>query len=116
MPLEPSPVQLKYCKAKFSDRREEILRRFGRNIRQARLAMPGHVTCVDVANAIGLDPRSVQRIEQGTRGLSVTTAWSIAYALGVDMNDLVGMEPVDPPRRRTRKSQSKSESKNKKKF
>ncbi len=77
------------------NRNQDLLRRVGRRVAQAR-ADRGW-TQEQLAEAIGIEPVSLSRLETGDRALSLTTLGLIADALGLGLGALIGIE-VDLPR------------------
>jgi transcriptional regulator with XRE-family HTH domain len=55
--------------------------RFGANLR--RLRMRWHITQVDLADAVRIEVRALQSIEQGRQALSPTLWFALAEAMGV---------------------------------
>jgi len=69
-----------------------IVAQVGRNIARARKA--GGFSQAALAEEIGIDPRSLQRIESGLAAPSLSRLEQIAEELGVSVADLVeGREP-----------------------
>lgn len=55
----------------------------------ARLRKLNGLTQVELANKIGITSRALQNYEMGTRTPKIDTLTKLAYALDVDVNDLV---------------------------
>lgn len=71
-------------------RSPDVVRAVGRRLAQARIAR-GY-TQEALAEAIGIEPVSLSRLETGDRALSLTTLALIADALGLGLGHLVGVE------------------------
>ncbi len=72
------------------NRNQDLLRTVGRRVAQAR-AERGW-TQEQLAEAIGIEPVSLSRLETGDRALSLTTLGLIADALDLGLGHLVGVE------------------------
>jgi transcriptional regulator with XRE-family HTH domain len=64
------------------------LKRLGSNIRRER--MKGSITQEKLAEAVGLNPRTIQKIEAGSVNILVTTLLRIRKALRCEWQDLLG--------------------------
>ena len=71
-------------------RSPDLLRAVGRRVAQARTDRG--FTQEALAEAIGIEPVSLSRLETGDRALSLTTLALIADALGLGLARLVGIE------------------------
>ena len=71
-------------------RSPELLHVVGRRVAQARTDRG--FTQEALAEAIGIEPVSLSRLETGDRALSLTTLGLIADALGLGLGHLVGVE------------------------
>lgn len=72
------------------NRNPELLRRVGRRVAQAR-AERGF-TQERLAEAVGIEPVSLSRLETGDRALSLSTLGEIAGALDLGLGALIGVE------------------------
>jgi transcriptional regulator with XRE-family HTH domain len=64
------------------------LKRLGSNIRRER--MKGSITQEKLAEAVGLNPRTIQKVEAGSMNILVTTLLRIRKALRCEWEDLLG--------------------------
>ena len=71
-------------------RNPDLLHALGRRVAQARTDRGW--TQEQLAEAIGIEPVSLSRLETGDRALSLTTLGAIADALGLGLGHLVGVE------------------------
>jgi transcriptional regulator with XRE-family HTH domain len=71
-------------------RNPDLLRTVGRRVAQARGDRGW--TQEQLAEAIGIEPVSLSRLETGDRALSLTTLGLVADALGLGLGQLVGVE------------------------
>lgn len=69
---------------------EELLRRMGERVRQARLAH--NMTQVELAEKIDVSPAFMSIIERGTKGMNVRTFITLCEALDVSADWLLGIE------------------------
>lgn len=66
---------------------DEILRKFGRRVRELRL-QKGIASQMDLANKAGLDRTYIGGIERGERNIGLKNVEKIARTLGVRMEEL----------------------------
>lgn len=73
----------------------------GEGVRRARQARGW--TQVQLAEAAGLSPNYVARLERGELGPSFFVAHQLCDSLQIDVNDLLGRDAAIPPARTTRR-------------
>ena len=67
--------------------KDEYLKRLGENLRRLREAR--NLTQADLANMIGKERQSYQRIETGTTNPTIWYLQNIAQALNISVKDLI---------------------------
>ena len=73
----------------------DLLALIGRRIAEARRARG--MTQAELAEAVGIETITLSRYETGSRGPSISTIDLAAYALGVEIGDLVDRGRELPP-------------------
>jgi len=68
--------------------KEVLLKRLGARIREIR--MEKGITQKDLANSIGKDQQSIQRLEAGNMNPTIFYLREIAVGLRIDLKDIVG--------------------------
>lgn len=76
-------------------RDEELVRRIGRRVAQARKDRGW--TQEQLSEAVGLEPVSLSRLETGDRAMLLSTLASIARVLNVSLGDLVDVAKEPAP-------------------
>ena len=93
----------------------QLARRIGDKLYSRRRA--AHLTQEALAEAVGVTPETISRVERGVALPSVETAWRIATALGIELHELfdfrghteVGKRPSLALRRLVRDLANRSE-------
>lgn len=79
-----------------SDARDDVQARVSGRLRALRTERG--LTLAEVASAAGMDASTLSRLESGARRLTLDHLPSLARALGVRADDLLGAPPVQDPR------------------
>jgi transcriptional regulator with XRE-family HTH domain len=79
---------------------DDVGARVSRRLRDLRTERG--LTLADVARAAGMDASSLSRLESGARRLTLDHLPPLARALGVRVDDLLGVPPVPDPRVRSK--------------
>jgi transcriptional regulator with XRE-family HTH domain len=88
---------------------KQLLHRIGRRMAELRVAKKR--TQEDVAAALDVSPRYVQRLESGSENVSVGTMYKIAQVLGADVTDFFAKpDAAQPSRVPRRKATAKKRS------
>ena len=78
-------------------RDEDVVKRVGRRVAQARNAHG--FTQEKLAEAVGIQPVTLSRLETGDRAMSLSTLAGVSAALGIRIGDLLGDErPLPTPK------------------
>jgi transcriptional regulator with XRE-family HTH domain len=72
----------------LSSENAALLKRFGANVRRERMRL--RLTQEKLAEKVGLNPRTIQKIEAGDLNVLVTTAAGIEKALGCGWGKMMG--------------------------